>query len=175
MLAALYTIIYTFLSICFMRLAPQDLPYSRSFLVVLTTLYLLLASMISLWFGNSLQQAFVYNITGIALTYILTFSLLYFTKFIQRSVQTLTAIMGVDIIFHLVTIPLLLLETFLKSINGDTGLVQVLVIILMGWNLTIYAHILRHALSSELLVGFAVTFVYLIVIIMVLQVLLPGL
>lgn len=175
MLSALYTIIYTFVSMCFMRLTPQDLPYSRLFLLVLTVIYLLLAVSISLWFGNSLHQALMQNVIGIALTYALTFSLLYFTKFLQRSVQTLTAIMGIDIILHLATVPLLLLETFLKSINGDTGLVQVLVIILMGWNLTIYAHILRHALSSELLVGFAVTFVYLVVIIMVLQVLLPSL
>lgn len=95
------------------------------------------------------------------------------TGYYSRILQTLTAIMGVETLFHFIALPILILEIYFKSVNIDIGLVPILAILLMTWNLTVYAHILRHALSSEFYVGFLVTFIYLIVTVVISQTLFP--
>lgn len=173
MLQTLYVIAHSFFKICKLESGPQDLPSSQSFLFIVTATYMCISTIIPVLFDISVLQALLQTILEICITFFLSFSLLYMTGYYSRILQTLTAIMGVETLFHFIALPILILEIYFKSVNIDIGLVPILAILLMTWNLTVYAHILRHALSSEFYVGFLVTFIYLIVTVVISQTLFP--
>ncbi|MCV6639229.1 hypothetical protein [Candidatus Albibeggiatoa sp. nov. NOAA] len=173
MLQTLYVIAHTFFKICRLELGPQDLPSSRAFLLLVTATYMCISTIIPIIFEIPILKAILQTFVEVGITFFLTFSLLYMTGFYARTLQTLTAIMGIDVFFHLIAIPILILELYFKSAGIDIGLTQILAILLVSWNLTIYAHILRHALSTEFFVGFVITFIYLLVTIIILQTLFP--
>jgi len=169
MLQTLYVIAHPFFKICKLELGPQDLPNSKAFLLLVAVVYMGISTIIPILFEIPILKALLQTFVEINITFFLTFSLLYLTGHYSRIMKTLTAIIGVDIFFHLIALPILLLELYFKSISVDIGLAQILALLLVGWNITVYAHILRHALSSEFFVGFVITFVYLLVTIVILQ------
>ncbi len=173
MLQALYVIAYHFLKICLLEAGPQDLPRSPPFLLFLIFIYALISTTILILYEVPLLTILGQTFVELGITLFLTFSLLYVTGYYNRIIQTLTAIIGIDTLLHTIALIILILEFYLKSINLDIGFTQILALLLFFWNLTVYAHILRHALSSEFIVGFIITFIYLIVTVIILQSLFP--
>lgn len=169
MIQTLYIIAYTFLKICRFEKGPQDLPRSQTFLLLVMAAYICVSPIIPHAFGMPLSTAIIKTWVEIGITFFLTASLLYVTGYYARTLQTLTAILGVDVFFHFVAMPLFILEFYLKSMSVDIGIIQLLAIGLVIWNIAVYAHVLRHALASEFYTGLIVTFIYLVVTVAILQ------
>ena len=144
---ALFKLLKTFINLCLLRANPQDLPAAP----VLTVGALLAYMLVSVGLSApdlGLGRAASWAVLDTLVLAILTHSALLIRRFPERLYQTLTALMGSSALLGLAAWPL---------INSQNTVLQ---IVLLLWNLAVVAHILRHALSVPLALGFIVSFGY---------------
>jgi hypothetical protein len=159
----LVTLWNSFFSICCFKKAPEDLPASRELLVLSLAGY----SIGSFLLAISSQSADVAALSGIidaGLLATITYLLLTLFRLPERWLQTTSALFGTGIIFSLFALPF----SHMLASTADTDpffLVLLLVIIsLLLWNISVMAHIMRHALSSSFALGVFMALIYVWVI-----------
>jgi hypothetical protein len=169
----LQTLWTTFFKLCCLRLKPQDLPASSVFLSLTLLFYAITSSALSLE-QLSVTATILSGLVETSLLVVLTVSLLYFTHYPARIIQTLTALAGTNILLGILSIlPTLWLHQA-KINHNDIGIPLLLLLGLMIWSWVIYAHILRHALAVSFFTGFVITIVIFLFIISVLEQLFPS-
>ena len=141
----LYTLWISFFGICRLHSKPQDLPASK-FLLGLTLLFYIAINGASLLMQFPMKDALLLTIVDTSLIVILTSSLLFITRFYSRITQTLTAVVGTNVILGILSFPLLF---WLNFYEGDMSFPVLLFWSLIAWNFVIYTHILRHALEID--------------------------
>jgi hypothetical protein len=162
-----------FFEICRFRIAPQDLPASKTLLLITLVLYTLvniLTSTLSL----SLQMAFLHGIVDVLLLVLITSSIMYIVKLPERNMQTLTAIMGTNIILGVITFPILTWVFWGQQTNADVSFAFFLLLGLVIWNISIYSYIFQHALSTTRFVGLAVVIISSLLSYTILSVIFPN-
>lgn len=164
----LYIFYSTFFDICCLRLGPQNLPIS-SVLLWLTLLSSTLISSLLLLFELSLFEAVLISIVETFLVATLTSSLLYVTHYLARFTQTLTALAGTNALLGMFS----LLPAYWINEVPNSALPLLFLLGLKIWNITIYAHILRHALGVSFLTGLILTIINSLLIISVLYQIFP--
>jgi hypothetical protein len=87
-----------------------------------------------------------------------------------RSLQTISAILGVSIILNILSLPLLMM---LGEKQLSTGFAGLSLYIIFCWHIAVMGHIFRHALSVRLAAGMMVSFVYVMVAMAIFYSLLP--
>jgi hypothetical protein len=151
---SLLTLWSGFFELCRLRIAPQDLPYSKFLLKFSLFFYALINVLISL-VGLSFHYALLSSLLDTALLVLLVSSLLYFARHTERITQTLTALAGAhSIIGILLLVPIMWLNFYQ---NDAVGFATLLLLALMVWNFVISAHILRHALEVPFFIGILLT------------------
>lgn len=155
-----------------MQKGPQDLPTSRELLLLSLLAYLASSIAVGL-LSLAPAAAVVSGLADTALMILLTMILLRLRGFANRVPQTLTAFAGTGTVLSLIAIPVLIAAHASRSGNTGAGLPGLLMLMIFVWNLMINAHILRHALSTRLVVGFALAVLYLLILISVLNLLAP--
>ena len=147
--------------ICTLRRGPQDLPAS-SMLMVLMLLLNAIASAtletIEMPAANAVMAALVDAVVVV----IVMGALLQATGRRHRFRQTVTAIAGAGLLLSFFALPVLSWLASSVEQRRDVGIPMLLWLAVFGWNLLVIAHILRHAIDSNLVVGFvlAVAFVF---------------
>lgn len=131
-----------FLAVCLFRSGPQDLPVSRFLLGLVLVAHWLLGTvhgMLSLDAG----RAALFALLGTGSVVAIIHTLLVLKRRAPRSVQTLTAVAGAEVLLGLFVLPVSLL------FHGGTELALAALVIVgfIGWNMAVVAHILRHALE----------------------------
>jgi hypothetical protein len=122
----------------------------------------------------SVTAAILSSLVETGLLIMLTVSLLYFTHYSGRIIQTLTALAGSNTLLGILSIfPLLWLHQA-KINHNDIGIPLLLLLGLMIWSWVIYAHILRHALEVSFFMGFVITIVIFSFLFNVLELLFPS-
>lgn len=146
------------LDVCLLRAGPQDLPYSRDFMI-LTMAGSLGAGLLAVGILEETRFALL----ELVLTYLFTVAFLYavlsFRGFTGRFIQTASAVFGADAIITLVALPALHAASGAGAERPVTGLAM---LALGLWNLAVLGHILRHALDTILPVGVLVALSYVI-------------
>jgi hypothetical protein len=161
-----------FVHLCMFRIGPQSLPVS-SFLLGLVLCAHTLMNIFGFMFLMLGPDAVFAGIVGTMLLCSLTYAVLTVQRRQARLVQTLTALAGTITILNLVGLPF---ASWLKSTYDaglNTGAPMFIVMILTGWHLTVQAHILRHAMSTPLMVGLTVSLFFFVISVTVLQSLFP--
>jgi hypothetical protein len=160
----LNAIIIPFLQIAMLRRKPQELPYSTVLLGIVLSLHLLLGLLV-----YQLQYPFLpaatAALTGTFILGALSYTLLYMKGVAPRFVQTLSALAGTDILIGLMSIPIITM--------GASGLSSLLYLTVLGWNLSVATHILRHALDVSVMQGFVFAIIFFMFTMMVLRAILP--
>ena len=145
-----------FFLICQLRWRPQDLPASSILLMLSLGIYTLVSMILSL-FQLSVERAILSALLDTSLLILLTSSLLAIVRYSARISQTLTALAGTNSILGILCIPLLF---WLKQFQpGEVALPELLLLVLIVWNIVVYAHILRHALEIPFFVGVILTII----------------
>ena len=152
----LLTLWTTFFDICRFRLKPQDLPYSNVFLGFTLLAYIIISVALSL-LRFSIFYALLSTLIDTALLVILISSLLYFARYSTRIIQTLIALAGTGCVFGVLSFPMMYWLEFYRDI--ELGIPVLLLLGLGGWNLAVYAYVLRHALAIPFFVGIMLAFV----------------
>jgi hypothetical protein len=132
-----------------LRAAPEDLPYSLRLMNRIIFLYLVSGLVVqsglvepSLSIGRM--------ILSLAITLFFTYVVLSSLELKARFVQTMSALVGIGIIFNLLAWPLLKQMGEQASAEPLTGIISLFVLLLMGWELLVTAHIYRHALNVKM-------------------------
>lgn len=147
-----------FLDICLYRKGPQDVPASGFLLRLVLAVYLALGTLLLVpdagWLQAALQTA-VEVVMNLALVAVLLFTV----GRLSRYQQTATALLATDALISAVGLPPLQL----LAGSGAGAVAALLWLALVGWHIAIIAHIVRHALTQPLGVGFAVAVLYTLV------------
>lgn len=149
-----------FWGICLLRVAPQDLPASRSlmgvsllcyFAVSLAVAWIQLGTHLTLP-AALLDTAFLAAVTGVVL---------WVRSYLHRYTQTFTALAGSGALLGLVALPILAWQKQVGA-GPDAGftLPGLLLLLWTAWNIVVVGHVLRHALSTMFAVGIVVAVVY---------------
>jgi hypothetical protein len=140
-----------FLDICLLRKGPQDVPASTALLKLCLVGYAL-SGLLVLLLNTSIPVA----ILQILLDLVLLSGLLYWGLLLhrhpQRFEQTLSALTGVGTLMGLLALPPML-WIVTQTADGDVSLPSLLLLAMLGWSITVIAHILRHAFETSLGLG----------------------
>jgi len=162
-----------FWDICRLRSGPQALPVRFYFLIVVV-----LAAIIVDSFSSSIliprltsleitMTIVIYNIVLLAAVYFL----LKLVGYVERGLQTITAIAGSGLFISLVLMPALLM------LNASPQEVKPFGFLILAdniWRLAVNAHIFRHALSVNVFMSMIISISYLLFGILVAEFLLPA-
>ena len=159
-----------FFDICRLRVAPQDLPTSRSLLISSLAMYAALALILS-WILMTPGKALIAAAFDTLLMALLSYVLLWARLMPQRWPQTCTALAGSGIILQIVAIPITLWQKQFSPEDSMILIPTLLSLALLFWNLVVVGHILRHALSTNLGMGAVLATVYTYISLSVMKVL----
>ncbi len=136
-------------SIAMLQRGPQILPASRHLMALALAAHLgtgVLLGMYALSSGMALLSAFVGTLIMVALVH----GLLLLHQRQARVMQTLTALAGCEVLIGLLALPLTALY---YAGGGVAELAALLSLLLFVWNVTVAAHIFRHALDVSMWMG----------------------
>ena len=157
-----------------LRKGPQDFAYSTILMRLCLVIYFL-TGLPSLMISASFEE----SVIAMALDVLVLLSFVYvclqaFAK-LPRFKQTVTALAGTGTAFQLAVLPLL------YNAPGETGQAQavlmmsVLLLMIVSWNLAVYAHIFREAFSIRLSAAILMTLSYVILSVAVRKLVFPEL
>ena len=139
--------------ICTLRRGPQDLPAS-SMLMVLMLLLNAVASATLETIEIPATSAVMAAVIDAVVVVILIWALLQTTGKQNRFLQTVTAVAGTGLILSFFALPVVAWLAASVERRQDIGIPMLLWLAVFGWNLLVIAHVLRHAIDSNLVVGF---------------------
>ncbi len=173
MLNTLKTLFTSFMEICLFRSQPQDLPASNFFLgmlVLLSIVFGLLINLINLPFEHAML-AVILNLSVIA---IITQLVLRLYNKSLRFNQTLIAQLGTGIVIAVIAMPVIVMLQYAEDNNVNMAPGAILWLILFTWELSVNAHILRHALSTSFVHGFVISVLYPLIYFRLFEFLIPA-
>lgn len=151
-------LIKLFFDICLYRKGPQDLPVS-SLLLGLSLLAYLIVGMVLLGLETTWTDAAIQALVEAGMLLGFVFITLQIAGLTSRFLQTSTAMVGTDVVISSFAVPLL---TWMISSPESKGVIYLFLLMLMLWHVAVVAHILRHALSRSLAIGFGLAIVYIV-------------
>ena len=163
----------TILALLVLKAAPQDLPYSQKLTVQSAVAYIfsgifVLQTTISpdKMLGGLILGLFI----QIAFTYVILRALNHRARFLQ----TACAVIGVGVVFNLLSWPVL-------SVLGDEAASEALqssmslmFLMLISWEVLVKAHIFRHALDMKMIGALALSFSLFFISVTLSQLLFPA-
>lgn len=165
-------------NICCLRSGPQDLPYSVVLLILLVLINITLSTL-QLLSDFSFGQALFQTSAMLGLSLVFTWFLLSLKKLQTRFVQTVSALIATGLVFNLIVYTVFLLQFHALSLDEPT-LTNVLInlflsslkLALIIWVCVITAHIFKHSLQISFVGGLVVTFAFIGLHVLILQLLL---
>jgi hypothetical protein len=145
-------ILKLFFDICLLRANAENVPASRALLIISVLAYFVLSLAITFIEGN-LSKIVAIILVGFILVIALAQAGLWIRSFLNRSVQTITALAGTGTIFCILTWPLALL--------GEHWIfARYLLLLIFIWDIIVVGHILRNALSLPFWAGIGISVFY---------------
>ncbi len=135
-----------------LKTAPGDLPYSFGLMNRIIFLYLVSGLVVQ---SELVEPSLSISrmVLNIVITLFFSYAILSALNLKARLVQTISALVGVGIIFNLLAWPLLNQLGEEASTEPVAGIISLLVLLLMSWELLVTAHIFRHALNVKIAQG----------------------
>ena len=148
----------TVVELCRLRRGPQDLPYSRN----LPALLIAASVVVDVLVGDALHDTgntFARSLLSTGVVLGLCWGALAIRGLHNRYVQTATALLACSLVFSLLLLPLALLAgpppASADQLSGLQVLLGWLTIALLVWQISVYAHIMRHAMDASFGLAFA--------------------
>ena len=155
------SLIFRFFDICLLRAGPQDLPSSLFLLRMVVVLSVIVGVFLNLK-TEGLSQSLMISLFNIVwLTAFLYFSLQLRGK-LERFRQSLIAMLGTNVILGLLIMPFMYHLVAAEAAGESAPVAFQFFLLLLIWDITVFAHIIRHSLDIRLGYGFAISLGYLI-------------
>ncbi|MEJ2389925.1 MAG: hypothetical protein P8019_00810 [Gammaproteobacteria bacterium] len=148
-------LIRLFWDICIFQRGPQDVPYSPFLLAILLVIKLsfeFATFLIPDAKGGTLPLGTVipYLLVDAGASILFVYFILWIHGRAVRGVQTITTTLGIDIIIGLAQLPLQYLASSAGNQPNMLGLFYLGTMAVFVWELAIYTHVIRHALSTSI-------------------------
>lgn len=153
-------LLQAFWRILMLRESPQTMPYSHFLLGIVLGLHLLAGIGMGA-IDLPIDEAIISAAMATLLAVVATSLLLSLFRHGNRMVQTVTALAGCDLIISLVALPIYYWLAHVDKANADIP--ALLLLLLLGWNVAVTAHIWRHALGVTKILGFLFAIGYVII------------
>ncbi len=167
----MFKLVKDFFNICLLRGGPEELPYSYVLLGVTIVVNVFLSVLI----GSMIHNLKLAGLTSIAaLFFSFVFVKLLLHKKPERFVQTFSAMLGVDAIISIISLPSVYSLAYLKP--GETAIMffNLTGFALLVWVVIVYGYIFSKALSSMMGYGVAISVGYALLTIMIIEFIVAG-
>lgn len=154
----MFALIRLFWDICTFQRGPQDTPYSQFLLGMMLVLEFALGAL-TLLIPNSkdmthaLSQIVAYVLADMLLTIGFVILVLWVHSKTMRVVQTITTLFATDILLGIIQLPFIFVAMAAGNQVNMLGMYYLGSIIILMWQLGVYSHIFRHALSISIFRG----------------------
>ena len=145
------------LSLLFLRSAPQDLSYSSRLLLQLAVAYLF-SGIVVLQTTLNPDDMFAGIFLGFFVQYAFTYLVLQALGRRSRFLQTFCAILGVGILFNLLSWPVFSVLSDASISEASKASMSLMFLMLISWEVLVKAHIFRHALEMKMFSALALSF-----------------
>jgi len=151
-----------YLKICLLSNGPEDLPYSQILFQLMLFVYFF-TGCLSMWPALAVSDSL--GIMLLDTIILLVFSWVCLIAFNKRSrfLQTATALTAVGAIFQLLAWPLLFYVNEAKQMDTVSIEASFLLLLIISWNLAVYAHIFRRAFGIRMPAAFIMTIAYVVI------------
>lgn len=157
-----------------LKLGPEDVPYSHR-LLRQVIIFNAISGIIVLSTRVEAQLAVMNMALDLGLLFGFSYFLLRALNKLPRFVQTITALGGVGIFFHLLTWPLLAQFSVEDSSDNARAIAALLMLCLISWQVLVFAHIFRRAIDSSMSSAIALSFALFLFSVTASQLLFPDL
>jgi hypothetical protein len=154
-----HPLLSVYLQIMLLRQRPDVLPASW-FLFAFMLVLNLIIGIVSFLLDFNMLQSLLRTVTDMAISLGFIYLLLLAFNKSGRSLQTMTAMLGVSAILNIVSLPLLFM---MPEPRESTGAMGILLYVLFMWHLVIMGHIFQHAVSVKLPTGLLIAFAYVLI------------
>jgi len=152
-------LILAFVEVAFHRRSPADLPASRAFLAVVFVIYLAVSLATTRYFELvKYPELLVAFDTVLMLGFI--WGVLRAFERERRFRQTAVAVLGVDTLFNLLTVPLMLWHRSLHVAKDEPTLPNLLVLVIQIWSIDVSAFVVSRALERPYVLAIALMLGY---------------
>lgn len=155
-------VVRTLMSILFLKRGPQDLPYSQTLLQLLVLLYVV-SGIFALQSTLGMETAAANMILDVLIILLYTRIVLTALNRRPRFTQTACAMIGIGIVFHVIALPVLMQQGVGDAEQVISGTISLIMLLLLSWNLLVFAYIYQHALgvgiTNAILLSFALFFI----------------
>lgn len=146
-----------FFRICLLQARPQDLPAAWVLLGFCIAAYFTTGVFVA-WPGREFIDAVFISLLDTPILLGFTAFLLSVRSHAERWLQTATALTGAGTVFNLIVIPIVLLMDMQGFSEAGITLLQLLLVILLIWNIAVIGFIYRHALELPFMAALIVAF-----------------
>jgi len=163
-----------YMHLCLLSKGPQSIPYSNILLRIVLVLYFVtgvLSSLPSSSFGQSVLMMCV----DIFVLMLFCWGCLQIFRKLSRFNQMMTAILGTGSLFQLLAWPLMFYFEIAQAKQVIVPELGFLLLMLISWNLAVYAHIFRESFGIRLYAAFFITLAYAVISVTLRQLLFPEL
>ena len=160
------------LSLLFLKSAPQDLSYSSRLMVQLVAAYVF-SGFIVLQTTLNPEDMFAGILLGFFVQYVFTYLVLQALGRSSRFLQTICAILGVGILFNLLSWPVFSVLSDASLSDTLKSSMSLVFLMLISWEVLVKAHIFRHALEMKMFSALALSFSLFFISIALSQLLFP--
>jgi len=147
-----------FWNICLFRRGPQDVPSTDALTAILLLLTAAIGTLI-VYINYPMATALRAGVVDSASVWVTTAALLTLFRHPRRIRQTFCAIAGSGLVVSLLALPLIYWGNVTGEATPDAVAPGLLLTLLIFWNISINAHVYRHALGSDRLGGLAAALV----------------
>ncbi len=161
------------LFILFLKATPQDLSYSSRLAVQLVVIYVF-SALIVLQTTLSPEAMLPGVLLGLFMQFAFTWLVLRLLDKRARFLQTFCAIMGVGIIFNLLSWPMLSVLSNEAATDALKSTMSLMFLMIISWEVLVKAHIFLHALDMKMFSAMALSFSLLFLSVALSQIVFPA-
>ena len=145
------------LLLMFLKSAPQDLPYSLRLTLQLVAAYLF-SGIVVLQTTLNPDDMFAGMLLGFFVQLVFTYLVLQALGRRSRFLQTFCAMLGVGVLFNLLSWPVFSVLTDVSLSETLKSSVSLVFLMLISWEVLVKAYIFRHALEMKMFSALALSF-----------------
>ena len=161
------------LALLILKAAPQDLTYSLQITAQYAVAYIL-SGIVVLQTTIDPDDMLAGLLLGLVIQGAFTYLVLRALNHSARFVQTLGAILGVGILFNLLSWPVLSVLADENSVESLRSSMSLMFLLLISWEVLVKAHIFKHALEMKMYSALALSFSLFFISVALSQLLFPA-
>ena len=167
------SVLQNLIALLILKAEPQDLPYSASLTVKLAAGYIF-SGIVVLQVTLSPDDLISGLFLGLLIQLVFTYAILRALDRVTRFLQTFCAILGVGILFNLLSWPVLAILSDVSASATMKSALSLVFLMIMSWEVLVKAHIYKHALEIKMFSALALSFSLFFISIALSQLLFPA-